>query len=36
MQVTICQQNAQPIRNRQILRKVQLSKTRPGRHRKYI
>ena len=31
----ICQQNGQPGRNGQILRKVQSSKTDPGRNRNY-
>ena len=34
-QATICQQNGQPGRNGQILRKAQPSKTEPGRNRKY-
>ena len=32
---TLCQYNAQPGRNRQILRKAQPSNTEPGRNRKY-
>ena len=35
LQATICQENGKPPRNGQILRKVQPSKTKPGRNRKY-
>ena len=34
LSAVICQQNGQRGRNRQILRKMQLSKTEPGRNRK--
>ena len=34
LSATICQKNGQLGRNRQILRKVQLFKTEPGRNRK--
>lgn len=33
--ITKCQQNGQPRRNGQILRKVQYPQTEPGRKRKY-
>ena len=35
LQATTCQQNGQPIKNGQFLRKVHSPKTEPGRNRKY-